>query len=253
MHVKGTRPPGALALPENLKADVYLPPAFVETNEDTHVDIAKMVQNFLETFGVRTVQRWTQFGRQRGWPLNTPGLPRLHTPTNLPIIPTPPAGSSHYTFRGRPYSSQLSLTHNDDDSESAAELVAAQEIVDEYADREADFESQVLALREELQATITNLRRLELENVSLKKRLNRGTLRTEPLAEPSQYTPFSSAGSRRGASISATSPSRSTPSTSFVSTKDFPKPKGFNATPLLFRDPPLRQRPTNHVGMWRLS
>lgn len=66
MHVKGTRPPGALALPENLKADVYLPPAFVETNEDTHVDIAKMVQNFLETFGVHTVQRWTQFGRHTG-------------------------------------------------------------------------------------------------------------------------------------------------------------------------------------------
>jgi hypothetical protein len=58
VHVDGTTPPKAPALPEYLKAHVYLPPNLVSEFTDSHRPIASIVQSFIEAVGVPTVLRW---------------------------------------------------------------------------------------------------------------------------------------------------------------------------------------------------
>ncbi|KAF8230973.1 hypothetical protein L208DRAFT_1378310 [Tricholoma matsutake] len=47
-HVEGTNSPGAPALPECVKADIYLPPVFVSKHPEAHPAIAQIVQTFIE-------------------------------------------------------------------------------------------------------------------------------------------------------------------------------------------------------------
>ena len=104
VHVEGSTTPGAPALPECIKADVYLPPAFIDEHPEAHSAIAQIVQTFIEAVGVPTVQCWTRAGKKRGWSLSQPGHV-YRTPESIPhaLVPSPLPGTSHYQFTGRPY------------------------------------------------------------------------------------------------------------------------------------------------------
>lgn len=98
----GTTVPGSPIRPDYLKASVYLPPAFVAHHPDLHSNIIDIVQQFLETVGVRTVTMWAERARhdlkysltQRGNPQPNPCFYS---------IPNPDPTSAHYTFLGQPY------------------------------------------------------------------------------------------------------------------------------------------------------
>lgn len=108
LHVEGSLTPGAPPLPEYLKADVYLPPTFVDEHPDSHKAIAAIVQSFIEVVGVPTVKRWTRAGRNRGWSLSQQ-LRYTPAPHVVPhgLIPIPATGTSRYQFFGRPYGTHV--------------------------------------------------------------------------------------------------------------------------------------------------
>jgi hypothetical protein len=98
----GTTVPGSPARPEFLKASVYLPPAFVTHNPDLHRPIIDIIQQYIETVGVRTVTMWTQRARQDlGYSLTQVGNPQPNL--NVDTFPSPDYNSAHYTFLGQPY------------------------------------------------------------------------------------------------------------------------------------------------------
>ncbi|KAJ6544751.1 hypothetical protein DFH09DRAFT_1321609 [Mycena vulgaris] len=102
LHVDGTTHPAAPLAPEYLKANVYLPPSFVQENPGSHQSLASIAQLFLEHIGVPTVAAWTRRGRALNWSLGQQGTVPVPS-RNLPVIPSAEApGSSHYVFRGRP-------------------------------------------------------------------------------------------------------------------------------------------------------
>ncbi|KAJ7229515.1 hypothetical protein B0H12DRAFT_1240243 [Mycena haematopus] len=102
LHVDGTTIPGTPAEPQYLRASAYLPPAFVDSNQGSHVAIATMVQLFLEGVGVPTVQQWTANARARRWSLTQVGSARpVANPSSPNLIPAPEVDSSHYKFFGR--------------------------------------------------------------------------------------------------------------------------------------------------------
>lgn len=98
----GTTVPGSPARPEFLKASVYLPPSFVEHHPDLHNHIMDIVQQYIETVGVRTVTMWTQRARQDlHYSLNQPGNP--HPNPHFDAFPKPEHNTAHFTFLGQPY------------------------------------------------------------------------------------------------------------------------------------------------------
>lgn len=98
----GTTVPGSPIRPEYLKASVYLPPAFVAHHPDLHSNIIEIVQQYIETVGVRTVTMWTQRARHDlNYSLTQKGNP--HRNANFNAIPNPERNSAHYTFLGQPY------------------------------------------------------------------------------------------------------------------------------------------------------
>jgi len=98
----GTTVPGSPALPEFLKASVYLPPAFVAHNPDLHQHLIDIIQHYIETIGVRTVTMWKQRARRDlGYTLTQVGNPRPNPHVNT--VPSPEHNSAHYTFFGQPY------------------------------------------------------------------------------------------------------------------------------------------------------
>jgi len=98
----GTIVPGSPTRPEYLKASVYLPPAFVAHHPDLHNHFIDIVQQYIETVGVRTVTMWTQRARHDlGYRLNQHGNPRQNA--DFDAIPNPDHNSAHYTFIGQPY------------------------------------------------------------------------------------------------------------------------------------------------------
>jgi hypothetical protein len=112
LHVNGTNVPGVPALPQFVKAHVYLPPNLVEEMPDSHQPISSIIQLFIENLGIPTIKRWKQAGRNRGWPLDQAGHaygPGLITHALIPP-PTSPS-SSHYIFHGRPF--DLHTSSND--------------------------------------------------------------------------------------------------------------------------------------------
>jgi len=98
----GTTVPGSPVRPEYLKASVYLPPAFVAHHPDLHSNIIEIVQQYIETVGVRTVTMWTQRARHDlNYSLTQRGNP--HPNAYFNAIPNPECNSAHYTFLGQPY------------------------------------------------------------------------------------------------------------------------------------------------------
>ena len=98
----GTTVPGSPTRPEYLKASVYLPPAFIAHHPDLHHPVMDIVQQYIETVGVRTVTMWTQRAhRDLHYSLNQPGNP--HPNAHFNAIPNPEHNSAHYTFLGQPY------------------------------------------------------------------------------------------------------------------------------------------------------
>ena len=97
----GTTVPGSPIRPEYLKASVYLPPAFVAHHPDLHSHIIDIVQQYIETVGVRTVDMWTQRARHDlNYTLTQRGNPRQNA--DFKAIPTPDDNSAHYSFLGQP-------------------------------------------------------------------------------------------------------------------------------------------------------
>ena len=70
IHIEGANTPGAPALPEYIKANVYLPPIMMSEHPKTHPAIAEIVQTFIETIGIPTIQHWTCTGKKCGWSLS---------------------------------------------------------------------------------------------------------------------------------------------------------------------------------------
>jgi hypothetical protein len=98
----GTTVPGTPARPEYLKADVYLPPAFVAHHPDLHCHLVNIIQHYIETVGVRTVIMWSQRARRDlGYSLTQNGNPKTNPLVNA--IPSPDYNSAHYAFFGQPY------------------------------------------------------------------------------------------------------------------------------------------------------
>jgi hypothetical protein len=113
LHVDGTTAPKALALPEHLKAHVYLPPNLLAEFVDSHETIAQIVQSFIEVVGVPTVIRWRRAAVSTGWSLSQQQSGTYSTPSNvhLPLIPAPiQPTSSYYIFPGRPSGSLQSVS-----------------------------------------------------------------------------------------------------------------------------------------------
>ncbi|KAJ7733213.1 hypothetical protein DFH07DRAFT_968060 [Mycena maculata] len=106
LHSEGTTRPRTPARPEFLSSTVYIPPAFLAANPEAHMDIARIVQAYIETVGVLTVNTWTTNAMRQRWPLNshlTSSLPTANYIRPELIIPDPKqVGSSVYIFRGRP-------------------------------------------------------------------------------------------------------------------------------------------------------
>lgn len=98
----GTTVPGAPARPEYLKASIYLPPAFIAHHRDLHHHIINIVQHYIETIGVRTVNMWIQRARRDlHYSLTQVGNP--HQNALFTEIPSPEYNSAQYTFLGQPY------------------------------------------------------------------------------------------------------------------------------------------------------
>ncbi|KAK7016038.1 hypothetical protein R3P38DRAFT_2543191 [Favolaschia claudopus] len=102
IHIDGTTVPNTPALPEYLRASVYLPPRFLSLHPASHGPIAKIVQSFIESVGVPTIQQWRQDALTRNWPMTQTGTGSSRNPASPVIIPTPAPNSAHYKFLGRP-------------------------------------------------------------------------------------------------------------------------------------------------------
>ncbi|KAJ7166462.1 hypothetical protein C8R43DRAFT_1122031 [Mycena crocata] len=107
LHMQGTTRPGTPVLPEFLHATVYLPPSFLRRHPDTHLPIAQIVQAFIETVGVPTVNAWAADAKARNWTLTQSG-PRRYAndvPADV-LIPAPrDVSTAQYTFYGCPLGS----------------------------------------------------------------------------------------------------------------------------------------------------
>jgi hypothetical protein len=89
---------------------------------ETHLAIAEIVQTFIETIGIPTIQHWTRAGKKHGWSLSQSGH-RNQGFTTCPLIPTPVSGTLHYQFYGCPYGS-LTKSISSDHSLTRGDLVS---------------------------------------------------------------------------------------------------------------------------------
>lgn len=106
IHIDGTTQPSTPALPEFLKAHVYIPPYLLAEFPESHESVARAVQTFIEGVGVPTVMRWRRAAEHNGWSLTQKGHDVTPSPQVLPLIPPPISNtSSYYVFPGRPYGS----------------------------------------------------------------------------------------------------------------------------------------------------
>ncbi|KAJ7785307.1 hypothetical protein DFH07DRAFT_948387 [Mycena maculata] len=105
IHSEGTTRPGTPVRPEYLSSTVYIPPSFLAGNPSAHMDIARIVQQYIETVGVATVTAWATNARRAKWSIgNSASSTRspnyIHPGLIIPDTKKP--GSSVYVFRGRP-------------------------------------------------------------------------------------------------------------------------------------------------------
>ncbi|KAJ7784897.1 hypothetical protein DFH07DRAFT_947969 [Mycena maculata] len=105
IHSEGTTRPGTPVRPEYLSSTVYIPPAFLASNPTAHMDIARIVQQCIETVGVATVTAWATNAKRVKWSIGNSGSstrsPNYIRP-GLVIPDAKKARSSVYVFRGRP-------------------------------------------------------------------------------------------------------------------------------------------------------
>lgn len=170
IHVDGTTPPHMLALPEYLKAHVYMPPNLVDEFTDSHSTIASIVQSFIETLGVPTVMHWQQAAVNNNWSLTQTGNLPVPSINDLPVIPNPTTPSSlYYIFPGRPYGSLQMVSQLNNSSHSSPERQAATPLVDAEPDWFAIMEQneQILGELSEAHAKVmeqeTTIERLREE------------------------------------------------------------------------------------------
>lgn len=103
MHIDGTTIPNTPAAPEYLRVSAYLPPSFIASQPASHGSIAQIVQMFVESVGVPTVNQWRLNANLRGWPLTQQGPGANPNPPSPTLIPAPrDPDSAHYKFMGRP-------------------------------------------------------------------------------------------------------------------------------------------------------
>jgi hypothetical protein len=122
IHIEGSHIPSTPPLPEYIKADIYLPLVMVNEHPESHQAIVNIVQSFIEAVGIPTIQCWTHTGKKLGWLLSDHG--QVFTPAEVPhtLVPLPCAGSSHYQFFGRPYSSISPSPHSSSSSDDSSNL-----------------------------------------------------------------------------------------------------------------------------------
>jgi hypothetical protein len=104
LHVDGTTILGMPALPQFIKAHVYLPPTLVEEIPDAHQPISSIIQSFIENLGILTIKRWKRAGCKHRWPLDQPS--HVYEPafvTHAPVPPPTSPSSSHYIFHSCPF------------------------------------------------------------------------------------------------------------------------------------------------------
>src|ERR1700675_2390084 len=145
LHVDGTTQPKTPILPEYVKAHVYLPPAFIAENPESHLSIARIVQTFIEDFGIPTIARWKKAAIALGWKLGQSGALPIINPSELPLVPT--SATSSYIFSGRPFSS-LGLSTAPSSSDEEVNLM----------ERCAELEHDLRRINEDLARTKEELR-----------------------------------------------------------------------------------------------
>jgi hypothetical protein len=105
IHVEGSHQPNVPNVPENTRAAVYLPPyTVVKELPEAHETIASIVQMFIESVGIPTINRWTAAAKNHlNFPLTMSGNSRAPVKSYTSFIPPPvKAGQAHYIFQGLP-------------------------------------------------------------------------------------------------------------------------------------------------------
>jgi hypothetical protein len=123
LHVDGTTVLGVPALPQFIKAHVYLPPNLIEEIPDSHQPISSIIQLFIKNLGIPTIKRWKQAGHNCRWPLDQAG--HAYEPALIMhalVLPPTSQSSSHYIFHGHPF--DLHTSGNDLHPSTVLEEVA---------------------------------------------------------------------------------------------------------------------------------
>ncbi|KAJ7697392.1 hypothetical protein B0H17DRAFT_1197452 [Mycena rosella] len=207
MHISGTTVPNTPSQPQFLRCSAYIPPSFLADNPASHGPIAKIVQTFIESVGIPTVQQWRNNANHRGWSLTQSG-PGVHpNAASSVLIPAPsPPDSAHYKFNGRPFGvlddllatmapalGPVIIPDDDDDDDeyddTTMDLIAAVERlgyaearVRELEEQEEILVSQVAALEVALEKSCQSLRVALGNSVSSTPTT---PLRSQPLMQPS--------------------------------------------------------------------
>jgi len=167
MSSAGTTVPRAPVRPEYLKA-----PTFIAHHPDLHRPILGIVQMFIETVGVRTVNMWAQWACcDLGYTLTQPGNPHQNPVFNA--MPSPQYNTAHYTFLGQPSWIEEDISdhpvqvsnpaHSDGSDHYREELDTTRMIIVELQQENSDLQEQVHILHQtianlEEQVRVTNLR-----------------------------------------------------------------------------------------------
>ncbi|KAF8954279.1 hypothetical protein BDZ97DRAFT_1928514 [Flammula alnicola] len=179
----GTTIPGSPIRPEYLKASVYLPPAFVTHQLDLHRPILDIVQQFIETVGVRTVNMWTQRARRDlGYSLTQMGNPQQNALFNA--IPSPEYNSAHYMFLGQPYRFRedpsyvpvqaLSPEHSDGSYDYGEDPDPTTLAILDLQEQNSDLQEQVRVLQQHISDPEEQVSVSDLRNSSLALQCQRG-------------------------------------------------------------------------------
>ncbi|KAJ7088985.1 hypothetical protein C8R44DRAFT_892605 [Mycena epipterygia] len=230
MHINGTTVPNTPSQPQFLCCSAYLPPSFLANNPASHGPIAKIVQTFIESVGIPTVQQWRDKANRRGWSLTQSGPGAHPNAASSVLIPAPsPPNSAHYKFNGRPFgilddllatmaSALGPIIIPDDDDEyddNTMDLIAAMEQlgyaearIRELEEQEDIWVSQVAALEVALKKSRQSLRVVLSNSVSSTPTTPlRSHPSTQPPRRPPPYSPYSPPTTRTSRIAPVASPS----------------------------------------------
>ncbi|KAJ7692033.1 hypothetical protein B0H14DRAFT_2651821 [Mycena olivaceomarginata] len=168
--------------PQYLRAATYLPPSFLAAQPASHPAIARIVQTFIESIGVPTVQEWRSNALLKRWPLTQPGPGAPPNPPSSVLIPQPLPNSSHYKFFGRPVGvldailsaipPPVPVVIIDDDDDLNGDLMDAMER-ESYAEVEASGRlRRIHELEEEVDGLTARISELEERNAQLRMQLS---------------------------------------------------------------------------------